>query len=160
MISRLALHTILVFLALTLAPSTFAVMPSEVLKDPVLEERAREISKNVRCLVCQNQSIDDSNADLARDLRKLVRQRLVAGDSDRQVLDYLVRRYGDFVLLKPPVKASTYLLWFGPLIIFVLGALSIAFFIRGRRRIAAPTLNETERRRIEELLGPGDDRPG
>ena len=98
-------------------PPAHAIQPDEVLADPALEARAREIGRELRCLVCQNQSIDDSDADLARDLRVLVRERLQAGDSDRQVVDYVVSRYGDFVLLRPPVKPATYALWFGPLLI-------------------------------------------
>ena len=145
------------------AVAAHAVQPDEVLKDPALEARARELSKDIRCLVCQNQSIDDSNADLARDLRVLVRERLTQGESNDQVMDYLVKRYGDFVLLRPPVKASTYLLWYGPIIIFIMGALGLFMFFRRRR--AAPVmmaaLSEDEQQRIEELLGSksDDDRP-
>ncbi|MEC8774965.1 MAG: cytochrome c-type biogenesis protein, partial [Pseudomonadota bacterium] len=113
------------------------------------------LSKDIRCLVCQNQSIDDSNAGLARDLRVLVRERLSEGDSDEQILDFLVKRYGDFVLLKPPVKASTYALWYGPIVIFVLGVIGLVFFMRGRRPTAATqpaALSEDEERRISALL--------
>ena len=95
--------------------SAHAVLPDEILQNTLLEKRARALSKNIRCLVCQNQSIDESNADLARDLRVLVRERLTAGASDSEVLDYLIARYGDFIMLKPPFKGSTYILWFGPL---------------------------------------------
>lgn len=132
-----------------------AVQPNEVLKDPELEARARNLSKDIRCLVCQNQSIDDSNAGLARDLRVLVRERLSEGDSDEQILDFLVKRYGDFVLLKPPVKASTYALWYGPIVIFVLGVIGLVFFMRGRRPTAATqpaALSEDEECRISALL--------
>jgi cytochrome c-type biogenesis protein CcmH len=139
------------------------VQPDEVLKDPALEARARELSKDIRCLVCQNQSIDDSNADLARDLRVLVRERLTQGESNDQVMDYLVKRYGDFVLLRPPVKASTYLLWYGPIIIFIMGALGLFMFFRRHRTAPVMTaaLSEDEQQRIEELLGSksDDDRP-
>ena len=114
-----------------------AVEPSEMLADPVLETRAREISKDLRCLVCQNQSIDDSNAELARDLRVLVRRRLVAGDSDNQVIDYVVSRYGDFVLLNPPFKGATYALWLGPGLIAALGLLAVVVFFRRRRSVLA-----------------------
>jgi len=100
--------------------SAYAVNPDEVLKNPVLENRARDISKNLRCLVCQNQSIDESNADLAKDLRVLVRERLAAGDSDQEVIDFVVDRYGDYVLLKPPLKPVTYVLWSGPALFFLL----------------------------------------
>jgi cytochrome c-type biogenesis protein CcmH len=130
-----------------------AVEPSEMLKDPALEARARSISQEIRCLVCQNQSIDDSNADLARDLRVIVRERLKAGDSDPQVRDYLVARYGDFVLLDPPFKAKTVILWVGPGLLLLLGVGVIVFAAR-RRRIAAvmpPPLSDHERRRLAEL---------
>lgn len=138
-----------------------AVDPREVLADPAQEARAREISKGLRCVVCQNQSIDDSDATLARDLRLLVRERITAGDSDKQVVDYVVSRYGDFVLLKPPFKTSTLALWFGPLLIIVL-ALGGAFaYFRRQRVIAAgggtPELTDTERRRLDALLK--DDAP-
>ena len=129
---KLAILALLCLLAVPVGTAV-AVQPNEVLKDAALEARARTLSKDIRCLVCQNQSIDDSNADLARDLRVLVRERLTQGDSDDQVLDYLVKRYGDYVLLKPPVKSSTYVLWFGPLVILILGIVGLFFFLRGRR---------------------------
>ena len=152
------------FLGLVLclaAVSAGAVNPDEMLDDPALEARAREISKGLRCLVCQNQSIDDSDADLARDLRVLVRERLVAGDSDGQVIDYVVSRYGDFVLMRPPFKATTYALWLGPALIGGLGVLAVVAFYRRRRAAGArrgtapPPLTEDEKRRLETLL---DDR--
>src|SRR5262249_49804138 len=111
-----------VLLMLGLSTPARAVEPSEMLKDPALEARARAISRDLRCLVCQNQSIDDSNADLAHDLRLIVRERLTAGDSDQQVKEYLVARYGDYVLLEPPLKAKTLVLWFAPALLLVLGA--------------------------------------
>jgi cytochrome c-type biogenesis protein CcmH len=144
-------------LFLSLSAPAFAVQPDEVLKDPAMEARAREISKELRCLVCQNQSIDDSNAPLARDLRVLVRERLVAGDDDTSVLSYITARYGDYVLLRPPFKASTYVLWIGPVIILLLGALGAALFLRGRNRpvtagdTEAP-LTPEERKRLDKLL--------
>ena len=141
-----------------LAPA-WAVLPDEILDDPVLEARARDLSREIRCLVCQNENIDSSNADLARDLRILVRERLVAGDSDDQVKAYLVARYGDFVLFNPPVKPATYLLWFGPLLIVLFGAGSvIVYFIRRRRDPAAPAmpLSVSERERLERLLADAD----
>jgi len=143
--------------ALSLPVPAFAVQPDEVLKDPALEARAREISKELRCLVCQNQSIDDSNAALARDLRVLVRERLVTGDDNGSVLGYITARYGDYVLLRPPFKASTYVLWIGPVIVLLLGGLGAALFLRGRNRAAnaddteAP-LTPEERRRLDRLL--------
>ncbi len=124
------------------AGASKAVTPDEVLDNPVLEQRARDISAGLRCLVCQNQSIDDSDAELAKDLRVLVRQRLVEGDSDAQVVDYIVSRYGEFVLLKPRFSAQTLLLWAMPLIVLVIGAAYIVIGRRGSR--AAPTLLSAE----------------
>jgi len=153
----------IVMLVLLLAvQQAFAVEPREVLSDPVLEARARVISKGLRCVVCQNQSIDDSNADLAHDMRVLVRERLTAGDSNQQVVDYMVSRYGDFVLLDPPFKAATYALWFGPGVIIGLGLLGVAGFYR-RRSLATPgdgmfgepvqtALSEHEQSRLKKLL--------
>ena len=156
---------ILVVLCVFLLPvgGAIAVQPNEVLKDSELEARARNLSKDIRCLVCQNQSIDDSNAGLARDLRVLVRERLSEGDSDEQILDFLVKRYGDFVLLKPPVKASTYALWYGPIVIFVLGVIGLVVFMRGRRPTPATqpaALSEDEERRISALLDENDQKDG
>jgi cytochrome c-type biogenesis protein CcmH len=135
-------------------PSAQAVEPSERLADPALEARARTISRELRCLVCQNQSIDESNADLAHDLRVLVRQRLVAGDSNKGVLDYLVARYGTFVLLDPPFERATWLLWLGPPLL-VLGAGGF-LVVRARRRHAEagpPPLSPEENARAAMLLG-------
>ncbi|MEQ8604813.1 MAG: cytochrome c-type biogenesis protein CcmH [Marivibrio sp.] len=146
-----------------------AVQPDEVLDDPKLEERAREISKDVRCLVCQNQSIDDSNAELAQDLRVLVRERLKAGDSNAEVKSFLVDRYGQYILLKPPVTASTLLLWGAPALLLLFGAGAIVLWYRGRQREAATglageaALSADERARIERLLSDGgrdEDRSG
>jgi cytochrome c-type biogenesis protein CcmH len=120
------------------APPAGAVQPDEMLPDPALEARAREISKDLRCVVCQNQSIDDSNAGLARDMRILVRERLVAGDSNEDVKRFLVDRYGAFVLLKPPVNAATYALWLTPPAALLFGVAIIVLWYRGRRaRLAA-----------------------
>jgi cytochrome c-type biogenesis protein CcmH len=137
-----------------LAATAAAVQPDEILADPALEARARAISKDIRCLVCQNQSIDDSDAELARDLRLIVRERLEAGDDDRQVRDYLVARYGDFVLLDPPVKLETYALWFGPLAAFLLGAAATWAYLRRRRAAPEPPapLSAEERQRLAALL--------
>jgi cytochrome c-type biogenesis protein CcmH len=148
--SRLA---VVFFILLSPLPA-FAVNPDEVLADPALEARARTISAELRCMVCQNQSIDDSNADLARDLRLLVRQRLVDGDSDKQVIDYLVSRYGEFVLLKPRWSEKTWLLWGAPAGLFVLGGISLIVF--ARRRSGKPTgtrLTSEEEARLDEILG-------
>ena len=144
-----------VLLAFCLAWPAAAVEPDEILDDPVLERRARDISKNLRCLVCQNQSIDDSNADLARDLRIVVRERLVMGDSDNAVIRYIVARYGDYVLLDPPFKGSTYVLWIGPGVIFACGALAVVLFFRRRRSLAPPPLTEEEARMVEDLMDDG-----
>ncbi|WP_119460731.1 cytochrome c-type biogenesis protein [Rhodospirillaceae bacterium SYSU D60014] len=152
------LSGVLLALLLGLAASTAgAVQPDEILDDPTLEARARTISQDIRCLVCQNQSIDDSDADLARDLRLIVRERLVAGDSDAEIKQFLVARYGDYVLLEPPVKPSTYVLWFGPAAILLVAAGGIGlFFHRRRARSAAPPpLTAEERQRLATLL---DDR--
>jgi cytochrome c-type biogenesis protein CcmH len=143
-----------VALVMALAPAAEAVQPDEVLADPALEARARTISADLRCLVCQNQSIDDSDAELARDLRVLVRERLAKGDSDSQVVDYVVSRYGDFVLLTPPFKPATYALWLGPAVMLGLALLAVLVFFRRRRTAgedAAP-LDDDERRRLAELL--------
>ncbi len=132
-----------------------AVQPDEILSDPLLEARARDISRDLRCLVCQNQSIDDSNAELARDLRVIVRERLVGGDSDRQVLDYVVARYGDFVLLDPPFKGTTLVLWFGPALIGACGLFVLIAYFRRLRRAALESpvaLSLEEQRRIAALL--------
>jgi cytochrome c-type biogenesis protein CcmH len=142
-----------------LALPTAAVEPKEVLADPALEARAREISKELRCLVCQNQSIDDSNADLARDLRVLVRDRLKAGDSNEQVLAYVVSYYGDFVLLDPPFKSSTLLLWFGPGLVLVGGVIGVAVWFRRRAgEVAEPApLTPEEQKRLAALTGAPKD---
>ena len=158
--NRSILGTVLVSVCL-LVGNALALQPNEVLKDPALEARARALSKDIRCLVCQNQSIDDSNADLARDLRVLVRERLQKGDSDPEILDFLVKRYGDFVLLKPPVKVSTYLLWYGPIGIFILGVIGLIVFFRNRRVVPARTtagLSADEEKRIAALLDDGEGR--
>lgn len=129
-----------------------AVQPGEVLKDAALEQRARAISSGLRCLVCQNQSIDDSDAPLAKDLRVLVRERLVAGDSDRAVVDFVVARYGDFVLLRPPVNARTLALWAAPFLIVLFGSV---FLWRRRNRslaLASAALTAEEQARLDELV--------
>lgn len=143
-----------VLLVALFGASAHAVEPSERLADPALEARARTLSKKLRCLVCQNQSIDESNADLAHDLRVLLRQRLVAGDTDQQVLDYLTTRYGIFVLLDPPFERLTWVLWLTPpLLAFGGGGLLL---LRARRRHpdpAVPELSEEESARAALLLG-------
>jgi cytochrome c-type biogenesis protein CcmH len=157
---------LLVMLLLVMPLAAMAVEPDEVLEDPVLEARAREISKGLRCLVCQNQSIDDSNAGLARDLRVIVRERLVAGDTDAQVIAFAVDRYGDFVLLEPPFKATTWLLWIGPALTLILGGIGVGVFLRRRRVVGAGAasgtapmpLTKAERARLDALLGENGER--
>ncbi len=141
------------------SPPALAVEPDEILDDPALEARARKISAGLRCLVCQNQSIDDSNAPLAKDLRILVRERLKAGDSDDQVIAFIVDRYGEFVLLRPPFGLHTLLLWLGPLLLLVLAGWFIYRSARRRAAMAreasaagAPPLSEEEKRRLARLL--------
>ena len=144
---------ILVFLFCLMASPALAVNPDEILKDPALEARARKLSLQLRCLVCQNQSIDDSNADLAKDLRVLLRQRLAAGDSDEEVMDYLVSRYGEFVLLKPRLSARTLLLWGMPVILVLTGGIVLVIALRNRRATPpADVLSAEEQARLDELL--------
>jgi cytochrome c-type biogenesis protein CcmH len=155
----------LVSLLASAVPAT-AIRPDEILPDPALEERARALSKELRCLVCQNQSIDDSEADLARDLRLAVRDRLIAGDSDAEVMRFVTARYGDFVLLRPPFKTTTYLLWLGPPVILAAGATMAWAFLRRRRAAPEaarastagglaepPPLSEAEKQRLDTLVG-------
>lgn len=153
---NLARVAALVLLSVASTPS-LAVMPDEMLADPGLEARARKLSTELRCVVCQNQSIDDSNAPLAHDLRVLLRERLSAGDSDRQAIDYLVARYGNFVLLKPPMQLNTLLLWIGPLLILIVAAIGLGRHIgRSGNRGDAPQppapLDPKEQERLEALL--------
>jgi cytochrome c-type biogenesis protein CcmH len=126
---------LLIVLCFLLAGQALAVEPDEILKDPVLEARARSLSAQLRCLVCQNQSIDDSEADLAKDLRLLIRDRLVKGETDQQVMDFIVSRYGDFVLLKPPLTPATLALWTSPFIVLMAGMTML--WRRRRKGVAA-----------------------
>jgi cytochrome c-type biogenesis protein CcmH len=150
--ARRLLLPALAALALLAAPPARAVQPDEVLKDPVLEHRAREISAELRCLVCQNQSIDDSDAPLAKDLRLIVRERLEQGDTNRAVRDYVVARYGEFVLLRPVFALHTLLLWLTPVLAVLLGGLGI--WRLARRRPAAPvrSLSPAEEAEVAALL--------
>ena len=151
--SRPAWALALVLLAAPLAARAVD-SPAEMLPDPVQEQRAEAIGRQLRCLVCQNESIEDSSADLARDLRAIVRARVAAGESDRQVIDWMVARYGDFVRLRPPFKPGTLLLWFSPLIALLLAGFDAW---RGWRRRPVPPapLTEAERQRLAELTEPG-----
>ena len=129
-----------------------AIQPDEILKDTVLEERARVISKELRCLVCQNQSIDDSDAPLARDLRVLVRERLQAGESDKEVINFVVDRYGDFVLLRPPVKASTLVLWLSPVAALFVGIFLLLTWFRKQKQfvpVQAKPLSDEEKKKLQ-----------
>jgi cytochrome c-type biogenesis protein CcmH len=143
---------LLALLPILLAAPAYAVKPDEMLANPVLEARARSISEGLRCMVCQNQSIDESDADLARDLRVLVRERLKAGDSDRQVVDYIVSRYGEFVLLKPRFELRTLLLWGAPVLLLVLGGAFLVYATRSRRRPEGGVLSDAEKVELETLL--------
>ncbi len=163
----LGLLAIATFIVLQFATVAVAVQPDEVLADPKLEARARALSRELRCMVCQNQSIDDSDAPLARDLRILVRERLKAGDGDAQVLDFLTARYGEFVLLRPPLGWHTALLWLAPSGVLILGIFTL--IIARRRRVsgateptggaAEPALTASEEKRLARLLGSRTDRP-
>lgn len=139
-------------LALTLSGPAWAVQPDEILDNPVLEKRARTLSLELRCLVCQNQSIDDSDAPLARDLRLLVRERLEAGDSDKDVLNYMVERYGEFVLLRPRFSARNALLWATPVLVLTLGGLAMVMLARRRGNVAVPPLSKAEEEQLNKLL--------
>jgi cytochrome c-type biogenesis protein CcmH len=141
--------------ALLVTAPALAVQPDEIISDPALEARARALSKELRCMVCQNQSIDDSDAPLAHDLRVLVRERLQAGDTNQQVIDFLTARYGEFVLLKPPFSLHTALLWLTPIGILVIGACGLAFASR-RREPAGPELTAAERARVSQILADKD----
>lgn len=143
----------IVLLCIGFSTPSMAVEPDEMLADPVLEERAREISRNLRCLVCQNENIDSSHATLAKDLRVLVRERLVAGDTDEEVFAYVVDRYGDFVLLTPPVQSNTFILWLAPFFFMGAGLLGLFFFLRGSNaRKTENLLTEEEQAKMDDLL--------
>jgi cytochrome c-type biogenesis protein CcmH len=152
-------HAFYGILVVLVAFTTFAraVTPDEVLPDPTLETRARTISQVLRCVVCQNQSIDDSNAPLAHDLRVLLRERLASGDTDEQALDFIVARYGNFVLLNPPMQLNTLALWFGPALFVLIAAIGFGQYVRRRSSNStaqeSTSLTATEQKRIDELLG-------
>jgi len=138
-------------LALAVAAPAGAIEPQEQLTDPALEARARTLGQELRCLVCQNESIDDSNADLARDLRRIVRERLTAGDTDDQVVGFITARYGDYVLLRPPLRPGTLVLWFGP-VVLLFAAIALLILRRRRRPAEAPPLSPEENQRLARLL--------
>lgn len=146
---------LLVLILLGLAAGhAYAIDPGEALNDPALEGRARAIASELRCLVCQNESIEESHADLAKDLRLLVRKRVLAGDSDQQVLDYVVARYGAFVLLRPPFEPATWALWLGPLVLLICGGFGVFIFFRRPRREGQAPLGADEVEALRRLTGP------
>ena len=150
---------LLLVCALLMAGPAVGVVPEEQMADPALEARARTISRDLRCVVCQNQSIDDSDAPLAADLRAIVRERLAAGDTDKEAVAYIVARYGSFVLLKPPLDGQTLILWLAPLLVLIPGGLGIALYLRrrGRAGSAQPEpLSIEERQTLGRILGPDD----
>ena len=135
-----------------LTTEALALEPGEILKDPALEARARSISKNLRCLVCQNQSIDDSDAPLAKDLRLLVRNQVLSGKTDEKIISDIVARYGDFVLLNPPINQKTIILWLSPMLILLAGGVSLYIYFRKRKSAAAETLlSEAEKEKLAEF---------
>lgn len=149
------MKTLFLFFALLMTGSAFAVEPHEMLKDPALEARARDVSKHLRCVVCQNETIDESNAEIARDMRVLLRTRILAGDSNEQVIAFLVSRYGDYVLLKPRFMPITFALWFGPFIVLGLGAVVVYRRLRGTPAAGPAPLTPEEKAALEELA-PGE----
>ena len=147
------IHAVILAVSLLGVYPSLAVQPDEILTDPALETRARNLSRELRCMVCQNQSIDDSDAPLARDLRLLVRERLKAGDSDPQILDFLVARYGDFVLLRPRFTSHTALLWLLPFLVLIAGAAALLMLRRRQRnRTGSARLSDEEEARVAEVL--------
>jgi cytochrome c-type biogenesis protein CcmH len=146
---------LLASLLIALASPSWAVQPDEILDDPVLESRARDISAGLRCLVCRNESIDESNAELARDMRLLVRERLVEGDSDPEVLSFIVDRYGEYVLLRPTTDGANIILWVAAPVLFVIAMLSAGLYLRRRENAPEPSsggLSDDEQKRLKELL--------
>ena len=145
-------RSLLVMLVFAAATSAWAVQPDEILPDPALEGRARNLSRELRCMVCQNQSIDDSDAPLARDLRVIVRERLTAGDSDTQVLEFLTSRYGEFVLLRPSFSWHNALLWLAPVILLIVGAAGLVLALRRRPDAEAIPLSAEEEHRVHDVI--------
>lgn len=154
---RFAAVIFAVISGLSAITAAHAVQPDEVLDDPALEARARDLSAGLRCLVCQNQSIDDSDAPLAKDLRVLVRERLKAGDSDKEIIDFIVSRYGEFVLLKPRLSPHTWILWLATPLVLLAGLAAIIFGYRRRKAEAEgpKPLTANEKRRLKRLVGEG-----
>ena len=150
---RLLAITVLALSIFANVPAGHAVQPGEMLSNPVLEKRARTISSELRCLVCQNESIDESNAPLAADIRRVVRERLTAGDTDAQVKDYLVARYGEFVLLKPRFEMSTLLLWLTPVLVFLAGLVLAARAAARQPATESNSLSEQEKSKLAQILG-------
>jgi len=149
------LSLIVVLIGVMFGSVTYAVQPDEVLSDPALEARARELSKDLRCLVCRNESIDDSNAELARDLRLLLRERLVAGDSDREAIDFIVDRFGEYVLLRPTMTGANWLLWAAGPIMLLLSALIGFVYVRGRAKapkVVETRLSDDEQARLKQIM--------
>ncbi|WP_210092314.1 cytochrome c-type biogenesis protein [Ruegeria sp. HKCCSP346] len=146
----------IVLIVMMFATPVFAVQPDEVLDDPVLEQRARDLSAGLRCLVCRNESIDESNADLARDLRVLLRERLVAGDTDEQAIAFIVDRYGEYVLLKPTASGSNLFLWLaGPIMLLIAAAVGLSFLrtrSKARASVDSAALSEDEKERLRQIL--------
>ena len=151
------IRVLALLLLLLLVPGlTGAVEPRERLADPAMEVRARALSRTLRCLVCQNESIDESGADLARDIRVLLRERLAAGDSDAAARRFIVARYGDFVLLKPPLELATVVLWFAPVLLLISGGIAVVLYVRRRPEAEMPEMSEAERQRVAQLLRETD----
>jgi len=150
--NRLSVATLAMLLALLFGSAAHAVKPDEMLADPALEARARTLSEGLRCMVCQNQSIDESDADLARDLRVLVRERLKAGDSDKQVIDYIVSRYGEFVLLKPRFDTRNALLWAAPVLLLLVGGVFVFRASRTPRPVETASLTDEEKTALDSIL--------
>jgi len=151
LLSKSIIPPLLAVLAVLVAAPAFGVEPDEKLDDPVLEARAREIGQVLRCVVCQNQSIDDSNAPLAKDLRLLVRERLLAGDANDEVIEYVAARYGDYVLLKPRMSGTTLFLWLAPGLALAVGGLSTWLVLRARTKAPPAPLSPAEAARLDEL---------
>lgn len=143
---------------LLIGAPALAVNPDEQLADPALEARALELGRELRCVVCQNQSIDDSNAELARDLRIVLRERIAAGDTDQEAIDFIVARYGSFVQLRPPVRVDTAALWFGPLAALLLGGVGVVVYLRSRKPAGPEGLSPEEEAEAARMLKEGSDR--